>query len=228
MPSVTIVYNRPLATSMPAGRRLARLEAAHRTEVLVVAERSPHQASQKCVIVEPFIKRLCCRKRRSRRSSTRRTVEPSIIQISMATPLASRLRDQLRIVVQALRREYLRRVWQIEIGEGSVISLDATIDKTNPQGIHIGRYTAVAFGSAILAHDSVNNRNRDVHIGDNCFIGAHAIILPGVTVGDNCIVSAGSVVVTNVPAGSLVTGNPARIVEKNLKTGPYGYRIQPH
>ena len=109
----------------------------------------------------------------------------------MAVPLAAWIRDKLALsVVSTLRRQLLIRVWKMEIGEGSIISRSAKLDKTNPRGIHIGKYTVVAFGAAILTHDWVNNRDRDVYIGDNCFIGAHAIILAGVTIGDNCIVSA--------------------------------------
>ena len=142
----------------------------------------------------------------------------------MAAPLASRIREKLRDIVTTLRRHYFIRVWQMEIGEGTVISLSARLDKTNPRGIHIGKYTVVTFGAAILTHDYVNCRDRDVYIGDNCFIGAHSIILPGVTIGDQCIVSAASVVVRDVPPGSLVTGNPARVVENNVKTTHYGVR----
>jgi len=142
----------------------------------------------------------------------------------MAAPLASRIRDKLRTVVVTVRRQYFIRVWQMDIGEGSTISLTAKLDKTNPRGIHIGKYTAVTFGTAILTHDFVNNRDADVRIGDNGFIGAHSIILPGVTIGDNCIVAAASVVARDLPAGSLVTGNPARIVEQNVKTDHYGVR----
>ena len=142
----------------------------------------------------------------------------------MAAPLASRMREALRNVVVAIRRHYLIRVWKMDIGEGTVISLSAKLDKTNPQGIHIGKYTVVTFGTAILTHDYVNNRDGDVRIGDNCFVGAHSIILPGVTIGDSCIVAAASVVARDVPAGSLVTGNPARVVEANVKTTHYGVR----
>jgi len=145
----------------------------------------------------------------------------------VAVPLATRIRDTLREVVLTLRRQYLIRVWKMAIGEGATISLSAKLDKTNPLGIHIGKYTAVAFGAAILAHDHVNSRDSDVYIGDNCFIGAHSIILPGVTIGDGCIVSAASVVARDVPAGSLVAGNPARVVEQNVKTGHYGVRSLP-
>jgi acetyltransferase-like isoleucine patch superfamily enzyme len=142
----------------------------------------------------------------------------------MAAPLATRLRESLREVVVALRRQYFVRVWKMDIGEGTAISTSAKLDKTNPTGIHIGKYSVVAFGAAILTHDWINNRVADVHIGDNCFIGAHSIILAGVTIGDGCIVAAASLVARDVPAGSLVAGNPARIVEHNVKTTRYGIR----
>jgi acetoacetyl-CoA synthetase len=143
----------------------------------------------------------------------------------MSVPLLSCIREKLALtVVRAFRRQLLIRIWKMEIGEGSIISRSAKLDKTNPRGIHIGKYTVVAFGAAILTHDWVNNRHRDVYIGDNCFIGAHAIILAGVTIGDNCIVSAASVVARDVPPGSLVAGNPARLLESNVKTTRYGIR----
>jgi acetyltransferase-like isoleucine patch superfamily enzyme len=125
-----------------------------------------------------------------------------------------------------VRRQYFNHVWKMDIGEGTAISMSAKLDKTNPRGIHIGKYTAVAFRSAILTHDYVNGVIRDVYIGDNCFIGAHAIILPGVTIGDNCIVAAATVVARDLPAGSLAAGNPARIVEQAVKTTHFGVRLR--
>src|SRR5260370_42072130 len=142
-------------------------------------------------------------------------------------PLATRLREVLREAAQWLRRQYFIRVWHMQIGEGSVVSFSARLDKTNPKGIHIGTYSVVTFGAAVLVHDWVNSRDRDVYIGNNCFIGANAIILPGVTIGDQCIIAAASVVARDVPAGSLVTGNPARVVERTIKTGHSGGRITP-
>ena len=144
----------------------------------------------------------------------------------MAVPVATRIRDWVRELVVGLRRQYLIRVWKMDLGEGTSISMSAKLDKTNPRGIHIGKYSTVTFGAAILTHDYVNNRDRDVYIGDSCFIGAHSILLPGVSIGNNCIVSAASVVVRDVPAGSLVTGNPARVVEHNVKTTRYGVRAR--
>jgi acetyltransferase-like isoleucine patch superfamily enzyme len=143
----------------------------------------------------------------------------------MAAPLATRIREALRTIVQECHRHYLIRVWRMDIGKGTVVSFSAKLDKTNPRGVHIGRHTVVTFGAAVLAHDYVNSRDRDVRIGDECFIGAHAIILPGVTIGNNCIVAAASVVARDVPDGSLVAGNPARLVERNVRTTHYGVRV---
>ncbi|MDO4814232.1 MAG: DapH/DapD/GlmU-related protein [Gemella sp.] len=55
---------------------------------------------------------------------------------------------------------------------------------------------------------------KSVHIKKNAWIGAGAIILPGVTVGENSIVAAGSVVTKNVPANVIIAGNPARIIKE--------------
>lgn len=51
-----------------------------------------------------------------------------------------------------------------------------------------------------------------IHIGRNVWIGASAIILPGVTIGDGAIVGAGSVVTRDVPENMIVTGVPGRIL----------------
>ena len=55
---------------------------------------------------------------------------------------------------------------------------------------------------------------RPVRIGNNCWFGANAVILPGVTIGDNCVIGSGSVVTRDVPADSFAAGNPARVIRK--------------
>ena len=142
----------------------------------------------------------------------------------MGVPLATTIRESLRLVLIELRRQYFVRIWKMDIGAGTSISFSAKLDKTNPTGLHIGTHTTVTFGAAILTHDYVNQRDADVRIGSNCFIGAHSIVLPGVTIGDNCIVAAASVVARDVPSGSLVAGNPARVVERDLRTTHFGIR----
>ena len=56
--------------------------------------------------------------------------------------------------------------------------------------------------------------NADVHIGKNCWIGAGALIMPGVTIGDNTVIGAGSVVTKDIPAGVVAVGNPCRVMRE--------------
>lgn len=55
---------------------------------------------------------------------------------------------------------------------------------------------------------------RPVRIGANVWIGAGALILPGVTVGDDAIIGAGSVVTRDIAPGVTVAGNPARVLPR--------------
>lgn len=138
--------------------------------------------------------------------------------------LAPRLFTWLRNRVVGARVAALRAIWGMDIGEGTRVSMGARLDRTFPGGVHIGKYTGIAHGAVVFTHDFLNARHVHTRIGDNTHIGANAIILPGVTIGDSCIVGPGSVVMKDVPDGSLVSGNPARIVEKGLTLGPWGIR----
>jgi acetyltransferase-like isoleucine patch superfamily enzyme len=129
-----------------------------------------------------------------------------------------------RILVRASLLWY-RHVWGMDIGDHTRISRTVRLDRTNPKGLHIGAYTAITGGAAIMTHDFVMREWRDTRIGDNCFIGFNAIVLPGVTIGDHVIVAGNSVVARDVPSNCVVMGNPARIVEQNIVTGPWGIRL---
>ena len=54
--------------------------------------------------------------------------------------------------------------------------------------------------------------NKPVHIEDNVWIGAGAVILAGVTIGRNAVIGAGSVVTKDIPADSLALGIPAKVI----------------
>lgn len=54
-----------------------------------------------------------------------------------------------------------------------------------------------------------------VVIGNHCWIGGGAIILPGVTIGDNVVIGAGSVVTKDIPSDTVAFGNPCRVVRDN-------------
>lgn len=56
--------------------------------------------------------------------------------------------------------------------------------------------------------------NMPVHIGVNCWIGAGAIILPGITIGDNVVIGAGSIVTRDIQSNVVAAGNPCRIMRE--------------
>lgn len=56
--------------------------------------------------------------------------------------------------------------------------------------------------------------NAPIHIGKNCWIGAGALILPGITIGDNVVIGAGSVVTKDIPSNIVAVGNPCRILRE--------------
>lgn len=137
--------------------------------------------------------------------------------------------DQLRRVrrgLVALKRAYLRGVWGMDIHPTVEMSLSAVFDKTHPRGIHVGRYSYIAFDARILTHDMTRAVHLDTWIGENCFIGGRSLIMPGVRIGDSCIVGAGSVVTRSVPDNCIVAGNPARILRRDVHLLSYG-RLDP-
>ncbi len=56
--------------------------------------------------------------------------------------------------------------------------------------------------------------NASVHIGENCWIGAGALIMPGITIGDNTVIGAGSVVTKDIPSGVVAVGVPCRVLRE--------------
>lgn len=56
--------------------------------------------------------------------------------------------------------------------------------------------------------------NAPIHIGNNCWLGAGVIVMPGVTIGDGTVVGAGSIVTKDLPAGVVAVGNPCRVMRQ--------------
>ena len=84
--------------------------------------------------------------------------------------------------------------------------------------ITIGDNVTMAPRVHILCHDASTKqflnytKIGNVTIGDNVFIGAESVVLPGVTIGNNVIVGANSTVTHDVPDGVVVAGSPAKVI----------------
>ena len=108
----------------------------------------------------------------------------------------------------------------IEIGNNSGLGLNCRV--TGP--LKIGDDVMMAPGVMIFTQNhetsdlSVPMRLQTapkfkVEIGNDVWIGANAMILPGITVGNGCIIAAGAVVTHDVPDYAIVGGNPAKIIK---------------
>ncbi len=111
--------------------------------------------------------------------------------------------------------------YNVQVGDDVFINFNAVILDCAP--VTIGDGTQIASGVQLLAADHPRDPDlrrdllelaRPVSIGSNVWIGAAAIVLPGVSVGDDSIIGAGSVVTRDIPAGVVAIGNPCRVVRK--------------
>ncbi|HVW66391.1 MAG TPA: acyltransferase [Candidatus Peribacteraceae bacterium] len=91
-------------------------------------------------------------------------------------------------------------------------------------GLTIGNRVTIAPGVMIFSDSGPNTSPllqkthpivaKPIIIGDDVWIGARAMILPGVTIGNRCIIGAGSLVKNNVPDGTVVAGQPAKEISR--------------
>ena len=112
--------------------------------------------------------------------------------------------------------DYIKR--GLKIGIGCDIKDNVILDYGACNLITIGNNVTIAPQAYLLAHDASTKRELGytkiglINIKDNVFIGARALIMPGVTVGENSIVAAGAVVTKDVPANTVVAGNPPQVI----------------
>lgn len=117
------------------------------------------------------------------------------------------------------------------IAIGKRVSINDFVHLRGAGGIEIGDDTLIAPGVVITtqSHDvdalikcqtyRATSTLAPVKIGQNVWIGAGAIILPGVTIGSNAVVAAGAVVRADVAQGTLVAGVPAKFIRSLREAG---------
>jgi len=139
----------------------------------------------------------------------------------LSMPLPRRLaRERRRLLLRWHRGVDLERLQAdgLRVGRDVFIGGGTFLDPDFCFLIAIGDDTTISLDVIILAHDASTrthvgySRVAPVRIGHRVFIGARAVILPGVTIGDDAVVGAGSVVTRDVPAGTVAAGNPARVL----------------
>lgn len=107
----------------------------------------------------------------------------------------------------------------VHFGKGVYANFNLTlVDDTH---IYVGDYTLIGPNVVIATgghpidptlREQGYQYNAPVTIGRNCWIGAGAVLVPGVTVGDNTVIGAGSVVTKDIPSGVVAVGNPCRVL----------------
>ena len=106
----------------------------------------------------------------------------------------------------------------MKLGQDPSIQDQVMLDPSHSWLISIGDRVTLAPRVCILAHDASTKRAlgytliAPVSIGNDVFIGAGTIVLPGVSIGDNVIIGAGSVVTHNIPSNTVYGGNPAQLI----------------
>jgi len=161
----------------------------------------------------------------------RKKYEHDVAPRSLLTVLRQKVLHQwARGCIPPGLRLALYRAMGISIGREVFVGLDTWLDDQFPELITIEDDVVISFRVTIIVHDDARRMDAilpgqadgtvaPVRLARGCYLGAGAIVLPGVTVGEGAVVGAGAVVTRDVPPGKVVVGSPARAIRD---TGPIG------
>jgi len=122
----------------------------------------------------------------------------------------------MKKLIVKLVKKLLQSKEVVNYKRGERFYSNSLVDTLVPEFIEIGDNFVSAPGSIILAHDSSpflfikKYRIEFTKIGNNVFLGANSVVMPGIIIGNNVIVGAGAVVTKDIKDNSVVAGNPAK------------------
>jgi maltose O-acetyltransferase len=164
---------------------------------------------------------------RSIKADLRRWPFDLMVNVFLASPLVPRVVRGLGLRAVGMSVEsydiYPRcafRSRSLSVGKGTVINHGCHFD--NNARVDIGSGVSIAAGVTFVTtghrlgpsdHRAGELDLKAIRVGDGCWIGADATILPGVSIGDGCIIGAGSVVRADCEPNGLYMGVPARRVD---------------
>ena len=90
---------------------------------------------------------------------------------------------------------------RIEIGEDCLLGPEVMLIASN-----------YSFGPGLITRDAPKKQN-DIVLGRNVWLGARVIVTAGVSIGDNCVIGAGAVVTRDIPENTVAAGVPAKVLE---------------
>lgn len=117
---------------------------------------------------------------------------------------------------------------ELVIGDNSGVGVNCVVGGRTYIGNNVMMGPDCIMYSYSHAHDRLDipmdqqgfEKPTPIHIGDDVWIGARVIILPGVNIGSHCIIGAGSVVTKDVPDYAIVGGVPAKIIRMRNEGRP--------
>jgi len=129
--------------------------------------------------------------------------------------------DSTATIKPGLKLDNSENLAKLQIGARVYLGPGVFLDLA--EGIKLGDEVVIAPEAMILTHGDVGARMLAAYLprqagavvlGKGCWIGARAVILPGVMVGEGAVVGAGAIVTEDVPSFTVVVGVPARMIRK--------------
>ena len=82
-------------------------------------------------------------------------------------------------------------------------------------GVDIEDFVQIGSHCSIYSISTIDNKRGEVRLKENCKIGSHSVIMPGVTIGENAVIGVLSFVNTNIPDNAVAVGVPAKVIKYN-------------